>query len=138
MNASKGAIEQYRSVIKNAVVKIDGHKQKELPLGYENCVRLYAINTLCYSERNNITRCVAMCSEWKRAIEIVESNEGDIFEYACGLVVIEPTIDNAVYGHIGGEVYWYMWQGLPDVDGSGYRAIETPEEYKNIIGWGVG
>jgi len=125
--------EQYKSAIANAVVKTDGHKQMDNQ--YPNDDRLYTITTICYGDYFTSTRCVGVCSSFDRAVEIVETNEGHIWENSYDLVVVEAIVDNAVYGNIIGEDYWWVWEG--DDDGK-YVAIITPKEFDNTVGWGVG
>lgn len=131
--------EEYQSAIDKAVMKIGGHVQMDMPSEYANKKRLYTITTICYGDRFTSTRCVAVCSDWNKAIEIVEGNCGDIWEYSYGLCVIEPVLDNRVYGYVGDEVYWFVWTGTEEEGQVGkYCAIETPDECKNVFGWGVG
>lgn len=124
----------YESAIANAVLKLDGgHKQRENQYPTEN--RLYTITTICYGDYFTSTRCVGVCSSFERAMEIVKMNEGDIREDAYILVVVEAVIDNAVYSNVIDEDYWFVWNGKDD---GKYLPIETPDEFKNTFGWGVG
>src|SRR5271165_4645209 len=106
--------ELYKSAIANAVLKVDGHKQMDMPVEYAGEQRLYTITTICYGENFKSTRCVAVCSDFNRAVQIVEDNEGDLHEFSYMLVVVEPVLDNAIYGNVIGEDYWWLWVGDPN------------------------
>ena len=127
--------ELYKSAIANAVLKVDGHKQMDMPVEYAGEQRLYTITTICYGENFKSTRCVGVCSSFERAIVIVERNEGDIWEASYDLVVVEAILDNCVYGNVIGEDYWFVWDGSED---GKYVAILTPKEFESCFGWGVG
>jgi hypothetical protein len=82
-------------------------------------------------------RCISICDTVDIAKEFVENNYGDMYE--CGyykIVVIEAFETNYVYGGFDREEYWYQWKG--DVETGGYKSIEKPEKWKNIINWGIG
>lgn len=123
----------YDDVRKSAVVKPQGHTVVLDPTF--TGTRLYTITTIARSEIYGGTRCVVVCDNFERAEEIVVNNEGDIWEYSYMLLVIEATTCNQLYGYLDGEAYWYMWQG--GAEGK-YVAIETPKEFRNTIGWGIG
>lgn len=78
-----------------------------------------------------------MCSTLKRAKQIVERNEGDIFEYSYRYAVIATVQADALYGFGGLKQYrqwWYQWVG--DAATGGYQPCECPKEYKHIL-WGI-
>jgi hypothetical protein len=102
---------------------------------------LYGVTTIHPSregERAGITssRTVAMCTRLERARQIVEGNEGDIFETTERLVVISTLSSDVVYGAVGCPDYqewWYRWEGTWQ-DGR-YVPTEKPEEFRHVIGW---
>jgi hypothetical protein len=132
--------ERYNSAIANAVVKAP-HQQKAMPAEYANEKRLYTITTICYGENFTSTRCVGVCSDFNRVVQIVEDNEGDLFECAYRLVCVETILDNCIYGNLLSEKYWWVWdqdeEGADGIEGK-YVPIQEPSEFKNIVGWGVG
>jgi len=133
----------YDEVVDGVRLKPDGHVQKpeppEGPLGRPRIVRLYSVTTLASSERYGGKRTVAVCTSFERAKQMVEENEGDIFELSYCLAVIEGIAADCLYGGtpwaLENEQYWYVWKG--DQDGS-YRAIEVPAAYENCINIGIG
>jgi hypothetical protein len=131
-NARRGV--EFDKIVDSVIDKPSGHEieWKKRP---RTCgAVLYAITTVA----SFLPRpCVAICNTFERAKEIVERNEGDIFEYAYSLVVIEAVEADRLNGTTGLlEQYWYVWRGTPE-DGS-YRPIHCPEAYEHMTGWGVG
>ena len=115
------------------VVKPDGHEKP--PKEFPPKDRLWSITTIARSAKYGGTRTVCVCDSFGRAKEIVETNEGDIWECSYMLVVIEEFDANSLYGGLGTQVsYWYRW----NIDAKSYEAIETPEVYEHIVGWGIG
>jgi len=49
-------------------------------------------------------------------------------------VVIEGFVINRLYGAIESEQYWYAW----NLEEEKYKAIEKPESYHNMVGFGMG
>jgi hypothetical protein len=81
-------------------------------------------------------RCVAVYSSLEKAKQIVEENVGDIYEYYYRWVVIEAVQVDWLYGGFDREEYWYEWTG--DGETGSYISIEKPEDWENIINWGIG
>jgi hypothetical protein len=98
--------------------------------------KLYTVTTIASSARYGGTRTPVVCKTFERAKEIVEENEGDIFEYSYMLVVIEAVMADTLYGGSTDEQYWYVWKG--DGETGGYVPIERPKAYKNTVGFGIG
>jgi len=97
--------------------------------------RMYTVTTIASSERYGGMRTVALCRTFDRAKEIVESNEGDIWEFSYMLAVIEAVVPDELYGGlILDEQYWYKW----DLERKGYRPIECPPGRENVFGYGIG
>jgi hypothetical protein len=82
------------------------------------------------------TRCVGVFSSLEKAKEIVEENIGDVFEYCYTWAVIEIIAVDYLYGGFDREEYWYKWQG--DGETGTYISIEKPEDWKNVVNWGIG
>jgi hypothetical protein len=95
---------------------------------------VFAVTTIARSERFGGTRTPAVCMSFERAREIVETNEGDIWECSYMLCVIEAVIPDQLYGTNGDYQYWYFW----DMKEHRYVPIETPERYQNMFGFGIG
>jgi hypothetical protein len=103
--------------------------------GADEGPRLYTVTTIAPSNRFGGTRTPVICNNFERAREIVEENEGDIWECSYYLAVIEAVIPNYLYGssYIH-ERYWYRY----NTDTERYEPIEMPERYENIYGFGIG
>jgi hypothetical protein len=125
----------YHEIVRTAVVK-DGHRQMpptDAVVEHKG-VRLYMVTTIASQPRYGGTRTVVMCSSFERAKEIVERNEGDIFECSYSLAVIEATVADWLYGGCLQEQYWYVWKG--DSRDGAYVPIEQPEAYANVFNIG--
>ena len=99
----------------------------------ENRRHLFAITTIAKSDKFGGTRTPVVCTTLARAKEIIETNEGDIWESSYMLAVIEAVVPDHLYDYTH-ESYWYRW----DLEKKCYEAIECPPEYKNTMGFGVG
>ena len=122
--------KHFDEILKTCVKKSEPHQRKS----YDN--NLYTVTTIAASSWFGGQRTPIICTSYDRATEVVLENEGDIFEASYMLAVIEGIQPNILYGNVIGEQYWYMWEG-PYHDGK-YVPIEIPEEYKNILGFGIG
>jgi hypothetical protein len=124
-------------VLAACVVKPDGHEKPHVRPWNTEAYPLYSITTIAKSAKFGGTRTVCVCDGFSRAKEIVETNEGDIWEHSYMLVVIEQFDANVLYGGIGAGrhlTYWYRWS----MENSCYEAIETPEQYRDVTGFGIG
>jgi hypothetical protein len=102
---------------------------------YPEAPRLYTVTTIAPSARFGGERTPVICDSFERAQEIVERNEGDIWECSYHLVVIEAVIPNWLYGSsYANERYWYRY----NTDAERYEPIETPERYELTFGFGIG
>jgi hypothetical protein len=125
--------KEYDAIVASVVKKPQGHIEVLHPVSDK---RLYSVTTVAASPRFGDTTTPAVCTTFRRAQEIVEENEGDIYETSYKLVVIEAFIANVLYGSSVNEQYWYVWEG--SVETGKYVAIERPAAYSMISGWGVG
>jgi len=129
--------KEYDEIVKNVVLKPEGHKVAG-PRPAVPC--LYTVTTIASSSRFGGTRTPAICTTFEKAAEMVENNDGDLYECSYRLVVIEAVVPDHLYTTLH-EQYWYVWvynhKDSVNSEGS-YKAIETPEVYKNIVGWGIG
>ena len=98
-----------------------------------NGTRLFTVTTIAASSRFGGTRTVMVTSSFDRAREVIETNEGDIFETSYRLAVIDTIVDGWLY-HTSNARYWYMWVG--SVGEGGYQPIEEPGEYNGIVSVG--
>jgi len=129
--------KEFYEIVGNVVLKPEGHKKMDPPLKPE-LPRLYAVTTIACSERFGGTRTPVICTTFEKAAEIVEKNIGDIYECSYRLVVIEAVAPDRLYMNLQ-EQYWYVWVfSGKDIHAGAYKAIESPETYKNIMGWGIG
>jgi hypothetical protein len=97
---------------------------------------LFAVTTIAASSKYGGTRCVAICRSFSRAKDIIESNEGDIFEYSYELAVVEAVRPDGVYGTPVLELpdmgqWWWVWDGR-------YLPCKAPEMFSSRFGFGVG
>lgn len=138
----------YNSAVAGAVLKPLGHTQAEPDEEYAEYEtrRLYTVTTLAVNAMYGGRRTVAICTEFERSQQIVERNEGDIWEGSYNLVLIESLFAGWLYGGLDRERYWYKWikpvaadsgEEVDDWDGQ-YAAIETPPGYENTGGFGAG
>lgn len=113
--------------------RCERHVLRPMPDGWEH--RLFAITTIAPSRIYGGVRTVGVCDSFERAAEIVEANEGDIWEHSYYLVVIEETRPNVLYGGLDDRnTYWYLW----DDETKRYVSIDDPPWYRDVIGWGIG
>jgi len=128
--------KEFDAIVASVVRKAAGHVQSIPPPYAHGEKRLYSVTTLAASPRYGGMATPVICTTFKRACEIVEDNEGDLFETSYKLVVIEAFLADCLYSSVSGEQYWYVWEGNCE-DGK-YVPIERPEAYAMTCGWGVG
>jgi hypothetical protein len=126
-------------VLAACVVKPDGHEKPLGPFAPRDrlfaSTRLYSVTTIAKNAKFGGSRTVCVCDDFSRAKEIVETNEGDIWEHSYMLVAIEQFEANTLYGGLRDHhVFWYRW----NIENACYEAIETPAPYLNAIGFGIG
>jgi hypothetical protein len=127
--------KHYNAVLETCVFRSVGHAQKPASdaVVQHQGKRLYTVTAIASSARFGGTRIVTVCDTFERAKEIIETNEGDIFECSYSLVVIDTVVAGWLYFNLD-EQYWYLWVGSVH-DGS-YKAINRPKAYENTIGIG--
>jgi len=96
--------------------------------------RLYTVTTIASSARYGGVRTPVICDSFARAKEIIESNEGDIWETTYNLIVVEGILPNMLYGGDLQERYWYKY----DHEAGAYRPIECPPGREDIQGYAIG
>ena len=129
--------EEFKNIVRNAVSIPGGHIQKP-QTEYLNMTRLYTITTMASAPKYGGERTPAVCSSFERAKEIVEKNEGDIWEYSYDLVVVEAVLADFLYSSAYlMERYWWAWIDITGEDGC-YKAIEEPSRFEHIVGFGIG
>lgn len=111
----------YDELVASCVYKAEHVQTPETP---ENKGRLYTVTMLAASPRFGGTRTPVICDSFERAVGIVKTNEGDIWETTYQLVVVEGILPNMLYGGDLNERYWFRW----DLDADGYRPIARPDE----------
>jgi hypothetical protein len=98
---------------------------------------LYAVTTIAQRGAGyGGTRLVAICLTEERAREIIENNEGDIFETSYTWAVIEKVTPDTLYGGLEhfGSAKWYEWEGTCD-DGKYVPLAGPTEKFHHIVGW---
>jgi hypothetical protein len=137
----EAAEARYRAMVKACTRKPGGHVQQPPPADFvaQGGKRLYTVTTIAASIAYGGTRTVVVCDSFERAKEIVETNEGDIWESSYMLAVIEPVAVNWLY-HYFDERYWYRWSSKNSSTArpGAYEAIETPPGYEEVTGFGIG
>lgn len=121
----------YDTAVKGCVPKPNGHFIDISPKEGETI--LYVIATIASSKVYGGKRAPAVCTSFERAKEIIENNEGDIWEHSYMLAVIEPVYADCPYGHTF-KSYWYCW----NLTLNKYEPVEIPPGYQNTFGWGIG
>ena len=108
-------------------------------------MKLYSVTTIRQERARNLAgneyistdpRCVGVFSTLEKAKEIIEQNIGDIYEYWYPWAVIETIDVDFLYGGFDREEYWYEWKS--DGQTGKYVSIEKPDDWKNIVNWGIG
>jgi hypothetical protein len=108
-------------------------------------VVLYTITTIvpgwlsAKSRRYGDKRTPAVCTSLERAREIIENNEGDIFETSYRYAVIETVFPNILYSYFGQKEYrqlWYKWEG--STERGRYVRCRKPREYRKVVGFAIG
>jgi hypothetical protein len=99
--------------------------------------KLYSVSHIRLDENNKVesSGTVATCLTLERAKQIVETNEGDIYEYYYDLIVIEKYFADILYGWDGNEFefHWYRW----NKESQKYEPCEHPEQFQNQVAfWG--
>lgn len=123
--------DEYRSARANA-----------RPIERHNCAsvegHIYTVTTIAGGEAYGGTRTVCACSTFAKADELIRGNYGGLFECSYGIAVIEAIPLDSLYGGAFGtpETYWYTWTG--DARDGCYVPIETPAEYADECGFGIG
>ena len=82
---------------------------------------LYAVITVAKNLAYGGCRIPVVCNHLDRAREIIEKNEGDIWECSYDFAVIQSVSVNHLYEI--GKMYWYHWNDLHNR----YEAIEPLE-----------
>ncbi len=137
-HGSKGRSDEekhFDAVLETCVLRSVPHAQKPAPKQVieHDGKRLYTVTTIASSARFGGTRTVTVCDTFERAKEIIEANEGDIFECSYLLAVIDTIVAGWLYFIID-EQYWYCWVG--DAKDGGYKAIDRPKAYRTVMGIG--
>jgi hypothetical protein len=92
-------------------------------------VTVWTVTTV---RRNRNTRTVAVCDSLRNAEELVLANAGDIYEEGYyPFAVVEEIDTNYVYPNIPSE-QWYQWKD------EGYAKCDKPQDWQNIVSWGIG
>jgi hypothetical protein len=94
---------------------------------------LWSVTTIARSAEYGGTRCVAICLSFDRAVEMVETNEGDIWEASYQLAVIEGVVPDRLYPTTELQ-FWFVW----DIKLEKYVPIRVPRAYESILGFGLG
>lgn len=94
-------------------------------------ITIFTITTL----RPDSKRCVGYFEAFGDAEQAVLCNDGDIYEYGhWPLCVIEEILSNCIYPCPPVCEQWYKWNKAEE----GYKRIEKPDSYKNVVNFGIG
>jgi len=124
-------MEQYDEILASCVPLPGG--QHSAPPALSG--RVFTVTTIARSPESGGERTPVVCESFDRARQIVETNEGDIWEYSYMLAVIEGVRLDYLYGSDEQPQFWYRWEGGEE---GHYVPIETPPRLKNVVGWGIG
>ena len=94
---------------------------------------IYTITTVCTEKNYRNTRCVGWVSENDEAYDIVTNNHGDIAESGYYQYAIIEQMGEGLY-YTPKEEFWFEW----NADTKKYDPIDTPKEFKNVTGFGMG
>src|SRR5271154_5716206 len=94
--------------------------------------RLYAVVTLAKDAAHGGERTPAVCTTLQRAKQIIETNEGDIWEHSYMFALISEFTPDVLYDY-SGKQYWYEW----DLTQKRYILTNCPEQYKDYTGFGI-
>jgi hypothetical protein len=128
--------KEFDERVKACVPKPGGHEQMPVPEDFikHDGKRLYTVTTMAASISFGGTRTVAVCDSFERAKEMIEHNEGDLWEHSYMLAVIEPVAANWLYYVFPDERYWYRW----NLERACYEPIEVPPGYESMFCFGIG
>lgn len=99
--------------------------------------RVFSVTTIAGAAAYGGTRTVAICGSFDRACEMIERNEGDLFECSYEFAVIEEIYLNGLYGgSFDRAQYWYAWQG--EAQDGAYVPISKPEQFADLGEFAVG
>lgn len=90
---------------------------------------MYFVSTV--GKHQNI-RVVGYFSKYEDALEVVFKNYGDIYEAGYYPYALIENVPEGLYKY-DMTPQWFKW----NID-YGYQPCDTPEEYKNMVGFGVG
>lgn len=120
-----------------SIKRIERHEENEGQLGPDCFPRVYSVTTIAGAAAYGGTRTVAICGSFDRACEMIERNEGDLFECSYEFAVIEEIYLNGLYGgSFDRAQYWYAWQG--EAQGGRYVPISKPEQFADLGEFAVG
>ena len=89
---------------------------------------MYFVSTI---NKHRGIRTVGYFSKYEDALEVVTKNYGDIYEEGYYPYALIENVPEGLYKY-DTEPQWFKW----DIDG--YKQCDTPEEYKNTVGFGIG
>jgi hypothetical protein len=118
----------------NSQYQRPNHRQDFLFMEMINMKSVFVITTVTDTGGGRNDRAVGIYTNFESAREAVMENYGDInenghYKYA----VIEEHYTNVIYGvKSSGKRDWFVWNG------DSYLPVETPDEFKKIIAWGIG
>ena len=121
--------ESSYDTIVSSVERCERHTKPECEEGM-----LWSVTTIARSPLYGGTRCVAVCRSFERAVEIVETNEGDIWETTYKLAVIEGVEPDRLYPTSSDLQFWFVWNR----ESRTYVPIRVPAAYEFTFGIGLG
>lgn len=129
-------MDPVETLLSAETVEVVGFERLKQP---ETITTLYTVTTIARDLAHGGTRTPVICTSLERAKEIVETNEGDIFETSYRYVVIESLVADVLYPQGATEEYlqiWYEWSG--SYKEGRYVPCDVPKKYKRVMGFGIG
>jgi len=93
---------------------------------------IYTITTIRYTMFYG-NRTIGFYYDFKTADEVVRKNGGDMNEAGCYHYVVIEEVEEGLYTYPR-NAYWYAWNHAKNE----YERCEEPDQFKKIVGWGIG
>ena len=95
---------------------------KELTVGPNKGKKVFAILD---------RRAVGWWETKEKAIQIVERNQGDIYEHGSYPYAVVEKVEQGLYPYCG-ESWWFKWSNKK------YRKAQKPPQYRNVVNFAIG
>ena len=92
---------------------------------------IYTVTGIVYNCPKSHCRCFGWYKVLIDAEKAVDENRGDMNEAGYYQWVVIEEIPEGVWRSENNEI-WYEW------DGSSYKNVEKPNQFRSIVNWGIG